>query len=99
GIGGDKSEGRPGTGEVRLAATKHKRAEVETILVDETEVGEAQRVGITRILSYESNGFVERVVHGANVEVDLLIVIRHVGEPFSVSMVVARVATLPRLRR
>src|SRR6516162_2045684 len=43
GIGGDKSEGRPGTGEVRLAATKHKRAEVEAILVDETEVGEAPR--------------------------------------------------------
>jgi hypothetical protein len=34
GIGGDKSEGRPGAGEVRLAAAKHKRAEVKTILVD-----------------------------------------------------------------
>src|SRR5215467_12398252 len=43
GIGGDKSQGRPGTGEVRLAATKHKWAEVETILVDETEIGEAPR--------------------------------------------------------
>src|ERR1700685_2179609 len=43
GIGGDQSEGRPGTGEVRLAAAKHKRAEVETILVDQTEVGEVPR--------------------------------------------------------
>ena len=43
GIGSDKSERWPGTGEIRLAATKHKRAEVETILVDETEVGEAPR--------------------------------------------------------
>src|SRR5262249_13099731 len=42
-IGGDKSEGRPGTGEVRLAATKHKRGGVETKLVDETRGGEAPR--------------------------------------------------------
>ena len=36
GINGDKAERRPGAGEVRLAAAKHERAQVETIFVDET---------------------------------------------------------------
>lgn len=43
GIGGDKAERRPDAGEVRLAAAKHERAEVETILVDKTELGETPR--------------------------------------------------------
>jgi hypothetical protein len=43
GIGGDKAERRPGTGEVWLSATKHERTKVEMILVDETEVSEARR--------------------------------------------------------
>jgi hypothetical protein len=43
GIGCDKAERRPGAGEVRLAAAKHERAEVEVIFVDKTEVGEAPR--------------------------------------------------------
>src|SRR5215208_2367930 len=44
----DDAEGRPGAGEVRLAASEHEGAEVETILVDETEVGEARRQGGSR---------------------------------------------------
>jgi hypothetical protein len=43
GIGGDKSERWPGSGEVRLAASKHKRAEVEAILIGKTGVGEVFR--------------------------------------------------------
>jgi hypothetical protein len=42
-IGSDKTERRPGTGEVRLSATKHERTNVEMILVDETEISEARR--------------------------------------------------------
>jgi hypothetical protein len=38
----------PGAGDVRLALAKHERAEVETILVDQTEAGEARRQGGSR---------------------------------------------------
>ena len=67
------------------------------VRVGPTSVGDI--AATSQFCGAPSNGFVERVVHGANVEVNLFIVIRHVGEPFSVSLVVARVATLPRLRR
>ena len=38
-----KAERRPGAGEEWLAATKHDRAKIESILVDETKVGQASR--------------------------------------------------------
>ena len=44
-IAGNKTEWWPGAGKVRLAAAKYEWAEVETILVDETEIGEAPRQG------------------------------------------------------
>jgi len=43
GVGRDKAERRSGTGEVRLAAAKDERANVEPVLVDKTEIGEARR--------------------------------------------------------
>src|SRR6185437_3226275 len=44
-IAGDDLEGWPGAGKVRLAAAEYERAEVETILVDETEVGQTRCQG------------------------------------------------------
>src|SRR5215831_6211391 len=41
-IARNNAEWWPGAGEVRLAAAQHERAEVETIFVDKTEVGEAR---------------------------------------------------------
>jgi len=38
-IAGHKAERRPGAGEEWLAATKHDRAEVESILINKTKVG------------------------------------------------------------
>jgi hypothetical protein len=40
-IGGHKAERRPGAGEEWLAVTKHDRAEVESILINKTKVGQA----------------------------------------------------------
>jgi len=42
-IAGHKMERRPGTGEEWLAATKHDGVEVESILINETKVGQASR--------------------------------------------------------
>src|SRR5215831_21092604 len=44
-IARNNAEWWPGAGKVRLAAAKHERAEVETIFVDKTEIGEARRQG------------------------------------------------------
>jgi hypothetical protein len=43
GFGCDQAEWWPGPGKVRLAAAKHKRAKVETILIDKSEVRETPR--------------------------------------------------------
>src|SRR5258708_2807650 len=43
GKGGNEAERWPGGAEEWLAGTKHERAEVETILVDKTELREAPR--------------------------------------------------------
>ena len=40
-IAGHKAERRPGAGEEWLAATKHDGMEVESILIDETKIGQA----------------------------------------------------------
>src|SRR5580704_10671273 len=40
-IAGDKAQRRPGAGEEWLAATKHHGAEVESILINKTKVGQA----------------------------------------------------------
>ena len=42
-IVGHKAERRPGAGEEWLAATKHDGVEVESILIDKTNVGQASR--------------------------------------------------------
>src|SRR4051812_38833898 len=42
-IAGNDAERWPRAGKVRLSAAKHEGAEVELILVDKTEVGEARR--------------------------------------------------------
>src|SRR4051812_37434745 len=42
---GNDAERWSSAGKVRLSGAKHERAEVEMILVDETEVGEARRQG------------------------------------------------------
>src|SRR6202051_1485697 len=42
-IAGHKAERRPGAGEEWLAATKHEGAEVESILINKTKVGQASR--------------------------------------------------------
>src|SRR3954449_5763172 len=42
---GNDAERWSSAGKVRLSGAKHEGAEVETILVDETEVGEARRQG------------------------------------------------------
>jgi hypothetical protein len=42
-IAGRKAERRPGAGEERLAATQHDGVEVESILIDETQVSQASR--------------------------------------------------------
>src|SRR5476649_2240906 len=42
-IAGDKAERRPGAGEEWLAATKHDRVQVESILIDKAKVGQASR--------------------------------------------------------
>src|SRR5262245_29444813 len=42
-IAGNNAEWWPGAGKVGLTAAKHERAEVETIFVDKTEIGEARR--------------------------------------------------------
>jgi len=39
GIGGNKAERRPRAGKEWLAATKHDRVEVESILINKTKVG------------------------------------------------------------
>src|SRR3954463_5488094 len=44
-ITGNDAERWPSAGKVRLAAAEDEGAEVETIFVDETEVGEARRQG------------------------------------------------------
>jgi hypothetical protein len=64
---------------------------VTAFLLWPSSAGDRQRRFVLSLV-VGSNGFVERVVHGANVEVNLVIVIRHVGDPFSVSLVVARSA-------
>jgi len=43
GIGGNKAERRPWAGKEWLAATKHDGVEVESILINETKVGQASR--------------------------------------------------------
>src|SRR5438874_11261606 len=47
-IAGNNTKRWPGACKVRLAAAEHERAEVETILVNETEIGEARRQEGTR---------------------------------------------------
>jgi hypothetical protein len=42
-IGGNDAERWPSAGKVRLPAAKHEGAEVEAILVDKIELGEARR--------------------------------------------------------
>jgi uncharacterized protein YecE (DUF72 family) len=42
-IVGHKAERRPGTREEWLAVTKHEGAEVESVLIDKTKVGQAAR--------------------------------------------------------
>src|SRR5262249_37330434 len=44
-IAGDNAEWWPWAGKVRLSAAKYERAEVQTIFVDKTEIGEAPRQG------------------------------------------------------
>ena len=42
-IAGHKAERRPGAGEEWLAVTKHDGVEVESILIDQTKVGQTSR--------------------------------------------------------
>ena len=40
---GHKAERRPGSGEIRLAVTKHDGVQVDSILIDQAKFGEASR--------------------------------------------------------
>ena len=42
---GHQAERRPGAGEIRLAVAKHDGVQVDPILVDQAEFGEASRQG------------------------------------------------------
>jgi len=61
GIGGNKAERRSRTGEERLAATKHDGAEVESILINKTKLGQASR----QVRSANSNLTCELVLQPA----------------------------------
>jgi len=70
GDGRDKAERRSGTGEVRLAAAKDVRAHVETVLVDQTEIGEARRQIRTRDVDLSLNVRLQPAHERSQVPVD-----------------------------
>src|SRR5215510_7570586 len=67
-IAGNNAEWWPGAGKIRLAAAKHERAEVETILVDKTEIGEARRQGGPRDVDFA----LDFLLQSASKRVDVL---------------------------